>query len=117
MLSLNNSKWGIEYLEEALEDLKKLDGSVRKIALKAIDKVSQNPLPQNEGGYGKPLGNKQGSNLTGLLKIKLKNSGIRIIYSIKREKQKMKIIIIGVRGDNEVYDAAGKRINDNCQNK
>lgn len=46
----------IEYLPEALEDLKKLDGSVRPQVLKNIRKVSINPLAANEGGYGKPLG-------------------------------------------------------------
>lgn len=62
--------WNITFLEEALEDLKKLDGSVRVQVLKGIRKVSQNPLPASQGGYGKPLGHKNGTNLTNLLKIK-----------------------------------------------
>ena len=107
---MSNSDWIVEYTEEALKDLTELDGSVQKIALKAIIKVSKNPLPQNEGGYGKPLGNKHGSNLSNLLKIKLKSSGLRIIYSIKRDAQKMTILIIGIRTDNEVYKEAQKRI-------
>lgn len=48
--------WQVEYLKEAVEDLKRLDHSQRLQVLKAINKVSSNPLPQNEGGYGKPLG-------------------------------------------------------------
>ena len=79
------NKWKVEYLPAALQDRRRLDGSVRKTVDKAIDKVSTNPLPVDEGGYGKPLGNKSGNNLTGLLKIKLKASGIRIIYQIVRE--------------------------------
>lgn len=62
--------WNITFLDEALEDLKKLDGSVRVQVLKGIRKVSQNPLPASQGGYGKPLGRKNGTNLTNLLKIK-----------------------------------------------
>ena len=49
--------WTIKYHPIAKEELAKLDGSVRKIVLKGILKVSANPRPQNEGGYGKPLGN------------------------------------------------------------
>jgi len=36
--------------------------------MKGIFKVSQNPLPNTEGGYGKPLGNHSGVNLTACLK-------------------------------------------------
>ena len=49
------SKWAVEFLPEAAEDLKRLDGSVRRIVDKAISKVSMNPLSVEEGGYGKPL--------------------------------------------------------------
>jgi mRNA-degrading endonuclease RelE of RelBE toxin-antitoxin system len=48
-------RFSVEYLAEAQDDLDKLDGSVRVIVLKAIDKVSKNPLPENECGYGKAL--------------------------------------------------------------
>ena len=81
-------KWAIEYLDEAQKDVRRLDGSQRKQYAKAIDKVCQNPLPANEGGYGTPLGNKGGRNLTGLLKIKLKQSGIRIVYRLVRQDDK-----------------------------
>ncbi len=74
--------------------------------LKAINKVKENPLPQNEGGYGKPLGNKHGLNLTNLLKIKLRGEGIRIVYKLVRTETQMLIIVIGVREDEEGYDLA-----------
>ena len=104
---MNN--WSVEFTPEALEDHRRLDGSVRILVDKAIDKVSTNPLPQNEGGYGKPLGNKNGLNLTGLLKVKLKSSGIRIIYQLRRETEIMRIIVIGLRKDEEVYQTAEQR--------
>ncbi len=103
--------WKISYFDEALEDLKKMDNSQRKQVLKAIDKVKTNPLPQNEGGYGKPLGNKRGINLTNLYKIKLKKSGIRVVYQIIRVKDTMEIIIVSMREDEKVYEDAQKRIN------
>ena len=48
-------KWQIEYLEEAKKDLKKLDRSAQIIVLKGIDKVSENPLPVQQGDYGNLL--------------------------------------------------------------
>jgi len=103
--------WKIDYHPEAKQELKQLDGSQRKIVLKAIIKVSENPTSYTEGGYGKPLGNKSGNNLTGLLKIKLKALGLRVVYKLEKVQPEniMRIIVISVREDNEVYDIAAKR--------
>lgn len=101
--------WNIEFLEEAQQDLKKLDGSVRIQVLKGIKKVSQNPLPFSQGGYGKPLGNKSGTNLTNLLKIKFRDLGIRIFYKIEIVNSIMKIIVISARTDEQVYKEAQTR--------
>lgn len=103
-------KWKIEYLPEAEEDVQKLDGSVRKLVVKAIEKVSTNPLPAAEGGYGKPLGHNGDLNLTGFYKIKLKRQGIRVVYSIVRENDRMTVIIVGARSDEEVYKYAYDRL-------
>ena len=54
--------WDVKYLPEALEDLRKQDGSQKILIRKAIQKVCKNPLPENEGGYGKLLGNKNSTN-------------------------------------------------------
>jgi mRNA interferase RelE/StbE len=102
--------WKVEYMAEAEKDRATLDRSQRLQVDKAIFKVSQNPLPQSEGGYGKPLGNKQSNNLTGLLKIKLVNLGIRIVYTLVRTDEIMKIIVVAARADNEVYNTASKRV-------
>ena len=79
--------WSIEFLEEAERDMKKLDHSAQIQVLMGIRKVSKNPLPTEEGGYGKPLGNKSGINLTNL----------------------MKIIVVSARTDEQVYKEAAKR--------
>lgn len=97
----------IEYAPEARDDLRRLDGSKRKQVLKAIQKVSENPLPMTDGGYGKPLGNKSNRNLTGLLKIKV--SGVRVVYTLQKIKDVMYIIVIAARADSEVYDLADGR--------
>ena len=101
--------WEIHYSDEAKTDLRDLDGSQLKSVLKAIKKVSQNPLPVNEGGYGKPLGNKHGKDLTGLCKIKLMKEGIRVVYALIRTETTMKIVVIAARSDDEVYELAGQR--------
>ena len=102
-------KWQIEYLEEAKKDLKKLDRSAQIIVLKGMDKVSENPLPVQQGGYGKPLGNKSGTNLTNLLKIKFRDIGIRVVYKVEYTDTVMRIIVISARADEQVYKEATKR--------
>lgn len=100
--------WRIEFLKEAENDLKNLDHSVQFQVLKGIRKVSQNPLPVQEGGYGKSLGNMTGNNLTNLLKIKFRNLGIRVVYKTIQVDGIMKIIVISARTDEQVYKEAGK---------
>jgi len=103
--------WTLYFDEKAKKDLKKLSSPTKTRVIKAIDKVSLNPLPQSEGGYGKPLGNKQSSKLAGCLKIKLKSLGLRVVYRLIREDTVMKVIIISIRDENEVYKEAERRIN------
>ena len=105
--------WNLEFLPEAVKDLKNLGENQRVLVLKAIKKVQKNPLPDYEGGYGKPLGNKKSSNLTGFLKIKLRDAGIRVVYKLIRTETQMLIIVIGARADDEVYEIADKRIKKN----
>lgn len=101
--------WCVEFLEEAKKDIKKLERSASLQVLKGIQKVSQNPLPIQEGGYGKPLGNKNGANLTNLLKIKFRDLGIRVVYKVERTEDVMKIIVVSARTDEQVYREAAKR--------
>ena len=101
--------WGIEFLEEAEKDLKKLDHSAQIQILKGILKVSKNPLSTAEGGSGKPLGNKSGTNLTSLMKIKFRDLGIRVVYKIERVDGVMRIIVVSARTDEQVYKEAAKR--------
>lgn len=102
--------WTLEFREEAKDDLKRLAHPQQTLVLKGIRKVLTNPLPNAEGGYGKPLGNHRGVNLTGLMKIKFKDAGLRVVYQIKREGQVMTVIVISVRDDEAVYRLAAKRM-------
>jgi mRNA interferase RelE/StbE len=100
----------INYSKEAEKDLSSLDNSQKIQVLKAIRKLSQNPLPSSEGGYGKPLGNKSNANLIGYFKIKLLKLGIRVVYGLVRENGIVKIIVISIREDEAVYQIALDRI-------
>ena len=103
--------WQVEYTQEAAKDLRKIKEPVKSHVLKAIRKVSTNPLPQSEGGYGKPLSNRNGSNLAGFLKIKIRGDGVRIVYQLRRTETTMSIVVIGIRDDDWVYKEADRRIN------
>lgn len=102
----------VEFIDEALDDLNKLDGSVKVQVIKAIIKVSQNPRPNTEGGLGVPLRNDDSSSLAGFNKIKFKKAGIRCVYKCVpiNNKDGMRVIVISARSDKEVYFEADKRI-------
>ena len=102
-------KYAVEYMPKAKEDLARLDGAVRVRVVAGIEKASYNPLPKAEGGYGKPLGNKQGRNLTNLLEVKFRGLGIRAVYKLVRVDKIMKIIVVSVRADEIVFKEALKR--------
>lgn len=101
--------WNVLYLPEADKDLNSLSRQQQILVKKAIKKVQANPLPQNEGGYGKLLGHKHGLNLTNLLKIKLRGEGIRIVYKLIKTDSRMLVIVVGIREDDEVYEIAHSR--------
>ena len=82
----------VRFLPEAQKDFNQLDGSQKQQAAKAIQKVSQNPLPYTEGGYGKPLGNHRETILAGLLKIKLKKA-LFTTQILQKKKEKRKFMI------------------------
>ncbi len=95
--------WCVEFLEEAKKDLKQLDRGVQTQVIKGIKKVAHNPASIHEGGYGKPLGNKNNADLTGLFKIKYRDLGIGVVYRLEYTETMMKIIVISARTDEQVY--------------
>ena len=102
-----NKAWEINIVEEAIKEYKELDGSVKKQVLAGIIKVSKAPLP-SPNGYGKPLGNRNGNNLTGFFKIKYKSIGIRVVYTLVLEEKVMNIIVISERDDDYCYKFCGE---------
>ena len=101
--------WKVEFLEEAEKDLARLDHSAQVQVIRGIKKVSQNPLAVQDGGYGKPLGNKSSINLTNLLKIKFRDLGIRVVYKLEFSDDIMRIIVVSARADEYAYKEAARR--------
>jgi mRNA interferase RelE/StbE len=102
--------WNILFTKVAEKDVRKLKEPVKSHVHAVLNRVAQNPLPLIEGGYGKPLGNKQDNNLTGYLKVKLRGDGLRVVYRLERTEHAMTVIVISVRDDAAVNKEAARRL-------
>lgn len=89
---------------EAEEEFLSLEGSVRKLVAKQIEKIAVSPE------LGEELGNKNGINLTGCRKMYADQKHIRIVYEVVETKIIVYILAIGKREDMEVYKAAISRL-------
>ena len=85
-------------------DLKQLNNSVRLEVFKKLKKLQQSPE------IGKPLGNKNNMNLTGLLKVYVAKKQVRIVYEVIENILVVKVIAIGKRESMEVYKEAKERM-------
>ena len=84
--------WTIVYVESAVQDIRELDGSIRKILKKAIEeKLGTDPLK-----FGLPLRR----TLKKLFKLRV--GDYRIIYQI--EKNEVTVLIVKIGHRREVYD-------------
>lgn len=99
-------KFMIEYHPDVKKDIKKLKLSksqLDKLKVK-IEDVSKNPYPKSEGGLGEPLK----FDLKGKLKFRFDND-YRVVYCLIKADGVMKILILGLRTDAEVYQKAKDR--------
>ena len=96
----------VEFIIEAAQDYKKLDGSIKKLVNKKIDELSMNPF------LGELLGHKNNIDLTGFYKIYVAKKSMRIVYRLISPTQIEVIEIwgIGKRDKGEIYRILGKRI-------
>ena len=103
-------QWHYRFIPQAEDDMRVLDGSQRKMVFKVLDKLMTNPLPADKGGYGKRLGHVGSTNLTGLMKIKLRGAGLRIVHDLIEIDGVAYVVVVGAREDSEVYEEASKRM-------
>ena len=88
----------------ALQEFCSLDGSVKKLVKKQLDKLKTSPL------LGEELGNKNGYDLTGYRKMYACKKQIRIVYSVVENVLLVNILAIGKREEMEVYKTASERV-------
>ena len=88
-------EYEIKFHPAALQEFCELDGSIKKLVKKQLDKLKTSPL------LGEELGNK---------KMYACKKQIRIVYSVIENILIVKIIAIGKREDMEVYATAAERV-------
>ena len=94
----------VEFLPEAAQEFEALDGSLKKIAAKQIDKLAEKPE------LGEALGKRMGIDLTGYRKMYFGKKAFRIVYEIQRQKLLILIIGIGKRERAEIYKEVARRL-------
>jgi len=94
----------VEFLPEAAQEFAALDGSLKKIAAKQIDKLAEKPE------LGEALGKRMGIDLTGYRKMYFGKKAFRIVYEIQRQKLLILIIGIGKRERAEIYKEVARRL-------
>lgn len=95
----------VKLLPEAVDDLKALDGSARRIVLAGIAKLRTDPERR-----GAPLGSRASGNLTNFRKLVVGDRVYRIVYRVHGDGTVVVVWVIGNRSDNEVYDEARARL-------
>ncbi|HPO49844.1 MAG TPA: type II toxin-antitoxin system RelE/ParE family toxin [Spirochaetota bacterium] len=95
----------IEFIKEAADDYRNLDGSLKKLCDKKLEELEINPY------LGDKLGNKYNIDLTGFYKIYFNSKKYRIVYRIKDNLLEIiEIWGIGKRDKEEIYKIVGKRL-------
>ena len=84
-------EYKIEFHPAALKEFCELDGSIKKLVKKQLDKLKTSPF------LGEELGNKNGYDLTGYRKMYACKKQIRIVYSVINDFLLVPIIAIGKR--------------------
>ena len=94
-------KYKLSFLPEALEEWRSLDGSVQVNLKKLLAKRLDNPHV--------PGGELHGS-LAGCYKIKLRQQGVRLVYSVEDGHLLVTVIAVDRREDGVVYESAIARL-------
>ena len=90
---------------EAREDLRDLDGSVRKVVLKALKKLEVDPELR-----GQPLGSRADGSLTTFRKLVVGDRDYRVIFRVESDGAVVVVWVVGRRSDNECYELALTRL-------
>lgn len=97
-------EYEIKFHPEALKEFCALDGSIKVLVKKQLEKLKKSPF------LGEELGNKNGYDLTGYRKMYACKKQIRIVYSVIENVLLVNIVAIGKREDMAVYETARSRL-------
>ena len=89
----------LEFLEEALVEWKRLDGSVREQFKKKLAERLNEPRVPSAKLFGHP----------DRYKIKLRTVGYRLVYEVQDLRLVVLVVAVGRRDRNAVYQAVAKR--------
>ena len=95
--------YSLEFKKSALKEWKKLGHTVRSQFKKKLEERLENPHVPSSALSG----------ATNLYKIKLRQVGYRLVYSVDDDVIVVTVIAVGKRDRNEVYDIAMSRIQQN----
>lgn len=93
-------RYKLRFMPEALDEWRKLDGSVQANLKKLLAKRLDNPHV--------PGGELHGA-LAGCYKIKLRQQGVRLVYSVEYDHLLVTVVAVDKREDGVVYQSAVAR--------
>lgn len=94
-------KYKLRFMPEALDEWRRLDGSVKANLKKLLAKRLDNPHV--------PGGELHGP-LAGCYKIKLRQQGVRLVYSVEDDYLLVTVLAVDKREDGVVYESAIARL-------
>ena len=94
-------KYKLFFMPEALEEWHRLDGSIRMNLKKLLAKRLDNPHVPGGELHGE---------LAGCYKIKLRQQGVRLVYSVEDDHLLVTVVAVDKREDGVVYQSAIARL-------
>ena len=89
----------LAFLDDALEEWRKLDGSIREQFKKKLGERINDPRVLSAKLRGHP----------DRYKIKLRSIGYRLVYEVRERQLVVVVVAVGKRERNAVYKAAARR--------
>ncbi|MGE4497579.1 MAG: type II toxin-antitoxin system RelE/ParE family toxin [Deferribacterales bacterium] len=99
-----SSSYNVSLSEKAVEDIERLDGSIKKLVVKQLQALRSNPFK------GESLGSKAGIDLNGCYKLYVHKKQVRIVYQVIDYELLVFVVGIGKRENLEVYKEIFKRL-------
>lgn len=93
-------KYTIEFIKSSEKEFRKLDLALRKQFVEKLKERAENPRVESAKLRG----------MKDCYKIKLRNSGYRLVYQIIDDRVVVKVIAVGKRERNDVYQKASMRL-------